>query len=283
VSTTGVTLHALIRRAHGFTILELLISLAIGLLILAGLGSVLFHTTTIRRFVATQTDLQDRGRYALATIEPDLEMAGYYGLATAASRAMAATGKPFTPPCGRELVTGLTSQIKIGKDALATSCPAVRGRRLTGSDSITIWRLSGHLTTPEPGRIQVLTSTLPIITTTAFTDGTLPKGISLTPQQVELRDLLVRTYYIASGSDGDSQMPSLRVKGLTAIGGAPAFVDTEVIPGVENMRIRALPSDQAPRSIEITLTIRSLFEPISRPQRIAPLRVVRHIALRNEA
>jgi type IV pilus assembly protein PilW len=275
--------HARFRCAHGFTILELLISLAIGLLILAGLGSVLFHTTAIRRYVATQTDLQDRGRYALATIEPDIEMAGYYGLATPASRSTAAIGKPFTPPCGRELLTRLSSTIKIGRDALATSCAAARGGRLAGSDSLTIWRVSGHIAAPETGRIQVLTNTLPIVTSTAFANGTLPNGISLTPQHVELRNLLVRTYYIASESDGDSKTPSLRVKGLTAISGAPVFVDTEVIPGVENMQIRALPPDQTPRSIEITLTIRPLFVPNSRQQGTAPLQVVRHIALRNEA
>jgi hypothetical protein len=73
----------------------------------------------------------------------------------------------------------------------------------------------------------------------------------------ESRELRVRIYYVARSADGDPATPALRVKSLTAISGEPAFVDTEVMPGVEHLQIELLPRSAAPDSALVRLRVRS--------------------------
>jgi type IV pilus assembly protein PilW len=269
-------------RSAGFSLLELLTALTIGLIVLAGLVTVLLHSSTARRLASTQTDVLERGRYAMATMEPDIELAGYFGLATGRARGSSIPRTMALPPCGQELVTDLSSLLRIKHSGLATSCPALRNGFVAGTDSITIWRLSRLTSTPEAGRIQVVTSALPLQTTSLISSGQLPPNIVLASRRIELRNLIVRTYYIAKTSDGDSRVPSLRVKTLTSIDGSPAFIDTEVISGVENLQIRALPLHTTPRYVEVALWVRPLSRAPSRQAR-SNTRYVRHIALQNDA
>ena len=53
----------------------------------------------------------------------------------------------------------------------------------------------------------------------------------------EIRDLVVRTYYISPASDGRPGFPSLRRKFLTTEAGAPKLSDEEILPGVEDMQV----------------------------------------------
>ena len=45
------------------------------------------------------------------------------------------------------------------------------------------------------------------------------------------------------------------MKSLASIAGTPAFIDTEVMPGVEALQAEMLPSSVAPRSVRVTLTL----------------------------
>ncbi len=68
------------------------------------------------------------------------------------------------------------------------------------------------------------------------------------PRGIERRDLLLRVYYVARAADGDAATPALRMKSLTSVAGQPAFVDTEVMPGVEALQAQLLPDAMAPRA-----------------------------------
>ena len=55
--------------------------------------------------------------------------------------------------------------------------------------------------------------------------------------RVRIRDLEVRSYYIAADSVGRRGWPALRVKSLTESRGAAQFRDEEVMPGVEDLQV----------------------------------------------
>ena len=48
----------------------------------------------------------------------------------------------------------------------------------------------------------------------------------------------MRSYYVSRDSVGNAGLPALRVKSLTSVGGAPQFVDTEVMPAVEDLQVQ---------------------------------------------
>jgi hypothetical protein len=53
----------------------------------------------------------------------------------------------------------------------------------------------------------------------------------------EVRDVEVRTYYIAKDSVNRPGWPALRVKALTESRGAAQFRDEEILPGVEDLQV----------------------------------------------
>ena len=103
----------------------------------------------------------------------------------------------------------------------------------------------------------------------------------LHPSHAELRDLIVRNYYVARGADGDRDTPALRVKSLTAVSGNPAFVDTEVMAGIEDLQVSTLPLNEPPRSIQVTLGVRADAADTRVDERLAHRRYTRHFSLRN--
>jgi prepilin-type N-terminal cleavage/methylation domain-containing protein len=97
----------------------------------------------------------------------------------------------------------------------------------------------------------------------------------------ELRELLVRAYYVAPESDGDTALPALRVKSLTSISGVPAFVDTEVMHGIEQLRIEVLPTAAEPRSVRVYLRVRADASGAGAQSAAGTLQVERRFTLRN--
>ena len=66
-------------RAHGFSLAELMIAMAIGLLILAGMTSLFVKNSRAQTRVERANRQIENGRFAVDTIATDLRNAGYYG------------------------------------------------------------------------------------------------------------------------------------------------------------------------------------------------------------
>ncbi len=67
------------RSQNGVTLVELMISLVIGLLILAGVTSVFFASRTTYTYNETLSRIQENGRLALESLSFDIRMAGFFG------------------------------------------------------------------------------------------------------------------------------------------------------------------------------------------------------------
>lgn len=216
-----------------------LTELMIGLLLasLAAVGALTAFSQGRSRYDVSQAlnRLQERATYVFSALEPELQLAGYYGVHGAALL------PPATAPASAEACgPGLTTRLGVPVEAQATyslDCAAHTSGAMPGSAVLILRRASAQPGAPDPGRMQVLTSLDDARARAVLTDGTLPGGAHLEAGLTELRDLVVRCWYVARESDGDDHQPALRVKSLTRVAGQPRFVDTEVMPGVEGLDV----------------------------------------------
>src|SRR5712691_6457768 len=66
-------------RAAGLSLVELLVSIALGLMVLAGVIVVFANSSAARNELERSSRQIENGRYALELLSSDLRMAGFYG------------------------------------------------------------------------------------------------------------------------------------------------------------------------------------------------------------
>jgi type IV pilus assembly protein PilW len=283
------------RVMRAFTLVELLVALALG----AGLVATAL-TLYARGRAALQTaeavaQLGEQARYAFATLESDLQMAGYYGLtaaggdfrflqggnvATAAPASALRQGaaalaglNTAAQACGLQFALDLAVPVQAANNhyaagADATAACNARPAAASTSDTLTIRRAAGALAAPQAGRLQLLADRSDRARRFVLADGTLPPGTTLAADQLELHELVTRFYYVATDSDGAPGVPALRVKTLSSVGGRPAFIDTEVMSGIEDLQVEfridggyvapdALPAAAVVRGLRLWLRVRA--------------------------
>lgn len=67
------------RDQAGLTLVELMISLTLGLILIAGIATLFLYTSRSNRQNALSSAMQDQARFALAALSRDIAMAGYWG------------------------------------------------------------------------------------------------------------------------------------------------------------------------------------------------------------
>ena len=270
----GLASGRITARPAGATLIELLISMALMATLTAGGLAAYARVNATYHAASIEQRLQQRAQYVLATLEPELQMAGYFGGAT--PRAYSVDELPAgVRACGAALLTKLDAALE-SIPSLPRGCDP-RSATVPGARILVMRRASAHITAPHAGRAQWLLQTDPARSGEILWDGAAP-GAEVAG--IELRDLIVRAYYVARSSDGDAATPALRVKSLTEAAGKPAFVDTEVMPGVEDLQIALQPAD-APRTVQLTLQIRTDAADLRAGQAPRHLYVTRHFTVRN--
>lgn len=250
------------KRARGLGLIELLVALAIGSVLIVGAVYVYSQSRSTFRVSDTVARLQEDARYAMSVIEPDLQLAGYYGFSNSpddfkfitggststylsATRMMASrpavVGLPSSyQTCGNNFAVDLVATVEGSNDAYTLACAPIAGvgGARANTDTLTIRRAA---LTPQAaatgGRLQLLVSRLSPTNQYVFSDGSLPVTPALEPDTVQVRDLIVRSYYISQNSTQPARagLPALRVKQLVAGGN---FLDTQVMPGVEDLQVQ---------------------------------------------
>lgn len=263
---------------RGFTLIELLVALGIASIAIAGAFAGLSPVLDAWQATQAQQRLQERALYVLATLEPEVQMAGFFGSAASPPRIHESREPVPWSSCGHYL-SSLQPGIDTWSGRWPLDCPAQGGGAVEDSQILVIKRASAGTSTAEPGRVQLLDSeSAPAIRQIRW-DGEDPATPS--PSDLVRRDVLLRAYYIARESDGDSATPALRVKSLTAVAGRPAFVDTEVMPGVAALSVELLPMPEQPASVRITLLVQADAADSRHGRVPARVAVSRHFALRN--
>jgi hypothetical protein len=213
--------------------------------------------------------LQDSARHALGVLAADIEHAGFFGLSGArhiqlmrggavlaerealsqpvgASATAAVSGLPAgAHDCGinfavdlATVVQGSDNRYAIGHGARNCEPTASAGGASALADTLTLRHASQTTTAPRAGRVQLYSTALAAYAPlTLFADGRAPGPID---DEHEVRDLEVRTWYVANNSVDRPGWPALRVKSLTESRGAAQFRDEEIMPGVEDLQVEFL-------------------------------------------
>jgi len=254
------------KHSRGFNLPELMVSLAIGLFLLAVFLRVLERCRSDFAANESLARVSDAARHALSVLVPDLEHAGFYGItsdprmqlvrngnvvADAAGLVQPDAAHAVSPvgglpagahDCGSNFavdisrpVQGSNNVFRTGFDARDCGPTASAGGARASADTLTLRHASLATTAPRAGRLQLYARRIDSQgSVSLFADGLAPGPLDA---HSEVRDLEVHTYYIAKNSVGRPGWPALRLKSLTESRGAMQFRDEEILPGVEDLQV----------------------------------------------
>jgi type IV pilus assembly protein PilW len=122
-----------ISSADGFSLIELMVALAIGTLLIIGAVTVYTQSRTTYRTTEAAARIQEVARYAMDTIEPDVRLAGYWGLTNRAdffdatdiakpAQTQTIVDSHVIDNCGINWTADLSNSVD-ARDALATGGP----------------------------------------------------------------------------------------------------------------------------------------------------------------
>jgi len=267
------------RKQSGFTIVEMMISMTIGLIVLLVVTFVFANTSQTNREIDQAQQQIENGRYALQLLMDDLRQAGYYGYLS------------MTPPAGALPDPCDTSTTAVLYDALSypvqgerapdlLTAPSLVGTTCAtslltpanlkpGSDVLVVRRASSAVATGVPtdaaAYLQAnvanaaiyLGSTAATLPATNAAGGahTIFKRDGATPADTRL--LVEHVYFVApcrQGSGpggvcqaGDDRTPTLKRLELGVAGGATAMVITPLVDGIDYFKVE-YGIDNAPTS-----------------------------------
>ena len=239
-------------RQTGLSLVELMISLAIGLLLLLGISTLVVQQNTSRTEMEKSSRQIENGRYAMQLLHNDIQMAGFYG---EYSPPASTVTNPFTmtmpDPCvtvgtlgwnntqaNRSVPVPIFGYPGAGVDP--TGCldnyqpnTAVLVLRRVSANSIAAASAVAGTTFLQVSKCSAETTLTPfVLGTVGFT---LRQGncMGAAPTLANLWPYIVRIYYVSSCSMcGSDTIPTLKM--LEFVGGTQSLV--ALVEGIENMQ-----------------------------------------------
>lgn len=245
------------------TLVELMVAIAIGLFLVAGIGALIAQQSSSRTELDKTGRQIENGRYAFTLLQDEIEHAGYYGQYSMTMQPPAA----MPDPCATDKVSidaALALPLQ-GYDSPTTvpsplsNCLA-DANHVPGTDILVVRRLETDdplppLASAIAGQVYVqatpsakITDIGPDPTPAAPSKYTLLQKDNVTP--AELRRYIERIYFVSpchvyaagattctSAADGGKPVPTLKRLEISSVGGVTAFVTTPLVDGIENMQL----------------------------------------------
>lgn len=237
---------------RGFSLIELLVSMAIGSFLI--IGAVTIQSNSRKTFTVNeqQARLQETARYVISVIEPELQMAGVYGFTNRPEDIHYAgitqsaqdlrqwstqvSGFPAVlEQCGRHFAVDVITTVQATNNGYGLACAALGGGHNGTSDTLTIRHAGTVNVAPTASKYQIMTARLAQFENKLFINNTRPSTTAV--GDVEVRDMVVETFYVALNADNRPGLPALRIKQISTDGAAPIVDDQEVIRGVEDLQV----------------------------------------------
>lgn len=252
------------RHHGGFSLVELMVAITIGLLLMTGLVSLVVNTNRSYGELAKASRQLENGRYAVQLLVTDIQHAGFYG----EFYQLASPPATLPSPCETalaELRTALPLPIQGYNGAVTSPIPACvsDANYQSGTDILVIRRAATVAASPLPPAASTLASLTsgevylqtrgdtfvlnvaanPPASTTSF-NLTEKDGTTL----ADIRKYHVSIYFISpcsipSGSncdgsaDGGNPIPTLKRLDLTTDGTNLVMTRTPLAEGIENLQI----------------------------------------------
>ena len=247
------------KRQCGLSLIEMMISITIGLIILSAMTTLFSSQSKARNELDKANRMIDNGRYALEVLSESLTMSGFYGsytpsggtttapdpcaLATitdaaanlqvmlhhvqgynAAAQASQIAGVPLTGNCAFTYTAGNARTLKAGSDILvirraSTATPVAAAAAVANTIYLQVSNCSSDV---NPYQITSSAGTF-----TAFRDKDCATTASLRP-------FIVQIYFVSPENNVGDGIPTLKRVELDQTG---QFVTTPLVEGIEYMQI----------------------------------------------
>lgn len=241
---------------RGLSLIELMISITIGLLILSALITLFVSQSKTRIDLDKSTRLIDNGRYALEVLSDNLRLAGFYG-----ESGLTESGSTIADPCtttptnpnitemGNALGLSVTGYNASGVVATVDTppCSLTTADLKSGSDILVLRRAD---TTSIPSASAVsgthyiqLSNCQSVVIAAAeplFVIGNTSAMLTLHQRNctsaANARRFFVQTYFISPSNIAGDGIPTLKVKELDPAG-TGVFITTPLVEGIEYFQV----------------------------------------------
>ena len=264
------------RYQLGTTLVEWMVSIAIGLILLIGLVVMFAEQSKAQAELEKSSRQIENGRYAMQLLNDDVQMAGYYGefsdavslalpaslpdpCSTTVSDLDAAMAFPVQGYAAPATTTGLLSCINSanyvpGTDILVVrrvdSTPLTLAQAASSDPKGQVYLQSGLTVSGQFAKQMGLgtTATTAVFNLQTRAKPATPTTAAVAVQSAPLRKFLVHIYFVSpcsvmpgsictSNSDGGTPIPTLKMVELTASGNATSMTTTPLVEGIERMQI----------------------------------------------
>jgi type IV pilus assembly protein PilW len=267
------------RTQSGLTLIEFMVSIGLGMILVAALATLIANQSTNRAEVERAGRLIENGRFAIRTMADDVQMAGYWGELNAATPGVVAIPDPCSTTVA-DIDAALAVHVQ-GYDSPASgSVPSCVSHYKSGTDILVIRRADPDSAALETANVtdftkltngQVYIQTGLVAATGNFSyilkagsasnaaDFTLKKKDLATTATV--RRFLVHIYYVSTCSvpagssctngDGGNPIPTLKMVELTSSG----WNTVTIAEGIENMQLdygKDIDGDGIPNSVDLS-------------------------------
>ncbi|TDJ43997.1 MAG: prepilin-type N-terminal cleavage/methylation domain-containing protein [Gammaproteobacteria bacterium] len=240
---------------RGMTLIELMISMVIGMFLLLGTLTVYQQSRSNFRVSDSVARLQENARFIIDLMEPDIRLAKYWGISpepgaiglipapvvvtcdtidTSAAMLPATTYTAWALNVLRP-IQGVDETSGYAHATLGIPCSPRFGAGTAQfqSDALIVRHAAGQPAALQAGIVQVHTG---LMQAAIFNNGVapfVPADPARAPTQTH--NVVANIYYVSQASDLDPLTPSLRMKTLIAGG---IHQDQELLPGVENLQVQ---------------------------------------------
>ncbi|MFT5046712.1 MAG: type IV pilus assembly protein PilW [Porticoccaceae bacterium] len=255
--------HIPSRRADGFTLIELMISMTIGFVLVIGMGVLLMSQNSARNEIDKQARQIESGRYATDVLSTELNLAGYFGQLYVTDAALTTEPNPCSIlPFDLDAAIAMPVQAFSGlitipfPTNLLSNC-LVSANHKPGTDVIVVRRAdttAADITALTTGKIYIQSTPssriVGIATGSAAADSAIfslkqKDGVTVAP----IAAYIVRIYFVspcnnfASGqssctayADGGSPVPTLKRMELTVVSLLPTFSLVPIVDNIDELR-----------------------------------------------
>lgn len=247
------------RRQRGINLVELMISMAIGLFLLAGLTGVFVNSSQTSAELSRSAQQIENGRFAMQTLAEDLSLAGFFGF-------YSFTGTPtgVVDPCATAVATlkdgtqvplfGAAGAEALWPLAIGNTCASLPAQNRIAGTAVLVIRRADTKPLPVGGPYVVGETYLqansnpdeaanPVVAAATATNGPpalYPLKLKDNATQAPVRRVHTHIYFVSpcgqplvcTGGAGDDGVPTL--KRLEFSGGA--FTVVPIAEGIENLQ-----------------------------------------------
>lgn len=231
--------------------------MSISALLIAGSLELFIRSQQAYRTNERVAQLQETARHALALLELDVRMAGYWGASNRVERIANVAAPPDPVPaefvgasaainaCGPNWVLDLAQYIAASDDRYSLACAAYNRRAQPDADVLVVRHASNPVTgPPSTPRLRLVANPAEgrLFIAPCTDGGNAACSRSPPPPPdiagAEIHDLVVNGWYVSRDATGRSGYPSLRRKRLQGGASGASIQDEEIIAGIENLQVQ---------------------------------------------